>query len=164
MTRALLVALLVVSAFCFSSKASASPSIPIEFHGTWEGTLQRTSLPSAEVKPEWTDAGRIRIVISKADVKVFTWNDDEWRQIKPKTFGITVFDTNAVISSITSGRDNDGVWVETWSFAVSIIDSQRLHALFQRQVNNKDLPRDDPDATWGTVAFGKLERVSNADV
>jgi|SRR5688572_17095674 len=73
-------------------------------------------------------------------------------------------DATAVVTSITSGSDDDGVWVETWSFALSVIDSKRIHATSHRQVNNKNLHLDHPDAAWASIVFGVLERVPDADV
>ena len=162
--RVTLAAVFIVCTACSVAASAKAPPIAQQLQGQWQGTLRRAKLPEAGQNFDWSSPARIRIDITAANISVYVWNDEKWREIKPRTFGVTFFDTNAVITSITSGRDEDGTWVETWSFALSVIDSHRVHASFQRQVNNKDLKRDDPNAAWGEIAFGTFERMSDADV
>ena len=161
---AFLAAMLVSSATCSYAASAKQPNIPEEFRGQWQGTLRRAKLPEMTKDFEWSHSARVRIDISSTETRVYFWISEKWQEIKPRSFGITVFDTNAVITSITSGTDFDGVWVETWSFALSRIDSNRIHASSHRQVNNKNLHRDHPNAAWASIAFGVLERMTDADV
>jgi hypothetical protein len=164
LTSVVFASMLIASTTCSHAASPKQPQIPKQFHGQWQGTLRRAKLPDVTKDFEWSHPARVRIDISSTETRVYFWINDKWLEIKPRSFGITVFDTNAVITSITSGTDVDGVWVETWSFALSRIDSHRLHASSHRQVNNKNLHRDHPNAAWAAIAFVVLERVTDADV
>ena len=164
LARFTLTATFLTAVACTASTSVVTTAIPPKLKGDWRGTLVTANAPDSADDFEWRSPTRFRLVISDSSRRVYVWNEETWREIKPGTFGITVFDTSAVVTSITRGIDEDGVWVETWSFALTVIDSNHVRAMFQRQVNNKDMKRNDPGATWGHVAFGVLERGSDADV
>ena len=149
---------------CTATTTVSKTAVPHDLRGDWRGTLVIANAPDSHDDLEWRNPNRLRFVISESSLRVYAWVNETWTEIKPGTFGITASDTSAVITSITSGTDEDGVWVETWSFALTVMDSQHVRAMFQRQVNNKDMKRDDPAATWGQIAFGILERAGDADV
>ena len=156
-----LAAIIASAAACTASTSVSKTAVPHNVRGDWRGTLVPAKAPDSADDLEWRDPHRFRLVISESSSHVYVWDTETWREVKPGTFGITALDTSAVITSITSGTDEDGVWVETWSLALTVIDSKRVRAMFQRQVNNKDMKRDDPDAIWGQIAFGVLERASD---
>lgn len=156
--RVLFTAIVASVAACTATTTVNKPVVPHDLRGDWLGALVIANAPDSHDDLEWRNPNRFRFVISESAVRVYAWDNETWREIKPGTFGITTYETSAVITSITSGTDEDGVWVETWSFAVTTINSDQLRAMFQRQVNNKDMKRDDPAATWGQIAFGILDR------
>jgi hypothetical protein len=162
--KVLLTAIVASVAACTATTSVSKPVVPLDLRGDWRGTLVIANAPDSHDDLEWRNPNRFRFVVSESSVRVYAWDNETWRETKPGTFDITTYETSAVITSITSGTDEDGVWVETWSFAVTVIDSDHLRAMFQRQVNNKDMKRDDPAATWGQIAFGILERAEDADV
>jgi hypothetical protein len=164
LARLALTAIITCAAACTASTSVSKTAVPYNLTGDWRGSLVPAKAPDSADELEWRDPNRLRLVISESSSHVYVWDKETWREIKPGTFDITAFDTNAVITSITSGTDADGVWIETWSLALTVIDSKHIRAMFQRQVNNKDMNRDDPDAIWGQIAFGILERASDADV
>ena len=157
-TRYTIAVVLVIAAMCSALTSPSTSRIPPDLQGDWSGAPLGAAVKDTKEQLEWHEPARLRVVISDKSARVYAWSNGSWREIKPGTFSIKVFDTNAVISSITSGTDSDGVWVETWSFAFSVIDSRHLRGMFQRQVNNKDMKRDNPSAVWGTVASGVFER------
>jgi hypothetical protein len=155
-----LTAIVASAAACTATTNISKTALPDDLRGDWRGTLVIANAPDSHDDLDWRNPNRFRFVISESSVHVLAWDNETWREIKPGTFAITTYETSAVITSITSGNDEDGVWVETWSFAVTVIDSDHIRAMFQRQVNNKDMKRDDPAATWGQIAFGILERAA----
>jgi len=162
--RVVLTAIVATVAACTATTNASKAAVPHDLRGDWRGTLVIANAPDSHDDLDWRNPTRFRFMISESSVRVFAWDNETWREIKPGTFGITTYETSAVITSITSGTDEDGVWVETWSFAVTVIDSDHVRTMFQRQVNNKDMKRDDPAATWGQIAFGIMERAGDADV
>jgi hypothetical protein len=150
----LVLATLVIS----GSALGAAPKITLQ--GTWEGSLTRGSVPTGDKSPTWEKNAQVRLVIAKGKVSVYTGRDGEWRESKPGKYQLKVLDTNAVIYSITTGKDKDGVWVETHSFVVTVIDSTHVHVMWQRQVRNKDMDVSNPDAVWGVMSYGELSSVS----
>lgn len=134
------------------------------YEGTWEGTLTGSTVPDGDEGLTLKNSPHLRLQIGKGNVSVYTSSTgkSDWREIKPGKFQFTILDTNAVLFSISSGRDDDGTWVETWSFAITVVDATHLHVLWQRQVRNKDMDLSKPDAVFGIVAFGQLVRVPAA--
>jgi hypothetical protein len=129
--------------------------------GVWQGTLRLSKVPVRGGEWDWkTDDQEFRLEISGDGAKVATHPNGIWRE-NPRSFNVVQLDTNAVITSITTGRDKDGDWVETWTFVVTLLDSTHLETTWHRQVNNKELPRGDPNAAWDIFGYGQLEARPN---
>ena len=157
-----LVTAMLISFGAFSQATSAKePHIPQRFHGKWQGEMRILKLPEVNKDYAWTNPVRFRITITATEPRVQYWLEEKWFDLG--RFGITVFDTNAVITSITSGNGGDGTWVETWSLALSVINRKRMHVSAQRQVQNKNLHGDHADSVWGAVAFGKFEPMTDTE-
>jgi hypothetical protein len=155
LARSAVAALVVFVAACASPRPLAQPAIPAQFHGNWQGTFKLLPVKGTDA-PKIDERDRtvhLRISITNADAQIYV-NSKALDGVKVQT---TWFDTNAVITVHRTGRDGDGVWVEMWSVAISVVDSRRLLATYQRQVNNKYLRRDDPDSVFAVIAYGILE-------
>jgi hypothetical protein len=62
--------------------------------------------------------------------------------------------------AIDSGKDNDGVWVETWAFVITQKDRNTLITNLYRVVNNTDLPLNIDYSKFSSAKAGELKRVS----
>jgi hypothetical protein len=121
--------------------------------GTWEGELQSLNKDGTPAKP-----GSYRIVISGADAKVFILTDGKEREVKPTAFRVQRHLTNAVVLAIDSATDDDGLWVETWSFTVTLKDKNTLITNFSRVVNNANLPLSVDYSKFSRTASGEFQR------
>ena len=79
--------------------------------------------------------------------------------INPGKFILTRLATNAVAISINTGKDEDGTWVETWSFVMTLTDPDRVLVHWTRVVNNLDMPRAKKGSKFSTVGMGEFVRV-----
>ena len=149
--------MLAVVAACTTSRATSPSTIPAQLRGDWSGTLTMAAVGDSNNHVEPRDSIRVRVVISDTSTRVYSWIYG-WVEITPGRFGITVHDTNAVLVSITAGKDNVDNWVSTWALTLSQVDEQHLRAMIQSQLNNRSLPRSDPGAVKDAIAFGVLER------
>jgi hypothetical protein len=125
-------------------------------NGTWEGSLGPVSGPGlfASDKPLL-----IRIIVRDEGGQVFTgenFNDE----VKPGRFKVERVATNMIVFAIDSGKDNDGVWVETWAFVVTQKDRNTLITNLYRVVNNTDLPLNIDHSKFSSAKAGELKRVS----
>jgi hypothetical protein len=125
-------------------------------NGTWEGSLGPVSGPGlfASDKPLL-----IRIIVRDEGVQVFTgenFNDE----VKPGRFKVERVAANMIVFAIDSGKDNEGVWVETWAFAITQKDRNTLITNLYRVVNNTDLPLNIDYSKFSSAKAGELKRVS----
>ena len=105
---------------------------------TWEGTLAVAPVPNS---PGPTHTFTIRIVIAGVKASVFTQSvsDGPFREVTPGVFRVARLGPNGVILAMEQGQDNEGTWVETWAYAVTLKSPDTLIANFYRVVNNVDL-------------------------
>jgi len=124
--------------------------------GTWEGSLDPVNgsglVASDEPLP-------IRMIVRDDGAQVFTGENFDV-EAKPGKFKVERAATNMVIFEIDSGEDNDGVWVETWAFAITQKDQNTLIANFYRVVNNTDVPLNIDYSKCSSAKAGELKRVS----
>lgn len=141
-----------------TEQPSEAPSAPIghsadeamfQFVGTWEGTLDGYN------GPHFIDGVgfpmKFRIVVTPTEVSVFNLVKGEWHEMKPGAFHGNYFGPHAIISSSTSGQDDDGTWVESSTFTLAHTDTDTVIAYWQRTVNNLDIP---PDQQYYQFAWG----------
>jgi hypothetical protein len=81
--------------------------------------------------------------------------------INPGRFKFVRSATNAIAISIESGIDEDGTWVETWSFAMTLSDPNHMIVHWTRIVNNIDMPVEKKGSKFSSVGMGELTRESN---
>jgi len=67
--------------------------------------------------------------------------------------------TNAVAMSIDTGKDEDGLWVETWVFAMSLIDLDHMLVHWTRVVNNTDMPKGQKGSKFSSAGMGEFARL-----
>jgi hypothetical protein len=125
-------------------------------NGMWEGGLDPVSGPGlfASDKPLL-----IRMIVRDDGVQVFTgenFNDE----VKPGRSKVERVATNMIVFAIDSGKDNDGVWVETWAFVITQKDRNTLITNLYRVVNNTDLPLNIDYSKFSSAKAGELKRVS----
>jgi len=121
--------------------------------GTWEGDLQYQEMTGTGPKSSWR-----RIVIDGATAKVFIKTDGKDREVKPTAFRVQRHLANAVIVSIDSALDDEGLWIETWSYVVTLKDRSTLITRFTRIVNNANLPLSVAHSKFAVTASGELHR------
>jgi hypothetical protein len=56
------------------------------------------------------------------------------------------------------GQDNEGTWVETWAYVVTLKSRDTLIANFYRVVNNVDLPLSVDHSKFSEAQAGELSR------
>ena len=107
----------------------------------------------------------VRFVIQLPSMKVFTRpvsnKTAPWTELKTGHFGGQVWGSQAVFSSITSGSDRDGGWVESISFTLVHDSPLTLVGYYVRAVNNLDLPVANPDAHFAWGGSGQFQRVDD---
>jgi hypothetical protein len=139
--------------------AGFSSSGPMfQFVGVWEGTLKGHSGPNLVAG---AGAKRsFRIAVNAQQVHVFQQIDGQWSEMKPGTFSIYNWGSQAIIYSLTSGQDKDGTWVEGSSFTLVHHSPSSIIAYWLRTVNNLNLPVDNPDFHFAWEFSGEMRKVS----
>jgi len=66
--------------------------------------------------------------------------------------------TNAVAFSIDTGEDEDGTWVETVAFVLTLKDPDHLILHWTRVVNNIDVPLGKKGSKFSSVGMGEMVR------
>lgn len=66
--------------------------------------------------------------------------------------------TNALAYSIESGQDEDGTWVETIAFVLTLKDPDHLIVHWTRVVNNIDVPLAKKGSKFSSVGMGEMVR------
>jgi tetratricopeptide (TPR) repeat protein len=123
-------------------------------NGTWEGELKNVDLKGdGKTSTQW-----YRVVIDGRQASVFYKKDDKIIEVKPGQFRVERHLTNAIVMAIDSGLDNEGLWVETWVYAVTPKDRNTLIANLMRVVNNNNLPITNDHSKFSSALIGELQR------
>jgi len=80
----------------------------------------------------------------------------------PGAFHLNANKSNSVIFSNDSGTDDDGTWVESWVFVVTLLDNNELLVEWTRMVNNLDMPRTAKSSKFVVHGSGTIQRVAVA--
>lgn len=83
-------------------------------------------------------------------------------EVNPGMFRFARLATNAVAVSLGSGNDEDGTWVETWSFAMTLKDRDHMLVHWTRIVNNLDMPKEKKVSKFSSAGMGELVRIAPA--
>lgn len=121
--------------------------------GTWDGTL------SAVDRSQQIASYGVRIVIAGANAHVFTlYANGIFQEVKPGKFHVSRLGPNGIVAAIDSGQDNEGTWVETWNYTVTLKQKDTLIVNFCGTVNNVDLPLTSDHSKFAEVDAGELKR------
>lgn len=125
--------------------------------GVWEGSLTaaRVDVPTGDKSKPFS----LRIEISGESARVWYKSDSKWVDVA-RSFRVQRLRSNAVVTSIDSGRDEEGIWVETWSIALAQKRDDVALAVYSRLVNNENLPMTSDHKAFSAVATGELARSS----
>jgi len=130
-----------------------------QFIGTWEGSLEGNN--GSHFSNSVGRQLKVRIVIiAQNDVSVFFLEEDKWVEINHGLFKIAQWGPHALLVSISSGDDQDGTWVESFSSTLAYIDDNTIVAYWLRTVSNISLPTTDKNYQWARSFSGALNRVS----
>jgi hypothetical protein len=146
----------------FGTSAAHGDSCPptAALDGSWEGTLAITARDKDRGHPQ--EPVRTRLTLAGDAVSVSVFTRGAWEEIKPAAFRVRRHKDSAVIHAVDDGWDNDGNWIETWVFSVTLVDHDHLRAVYHRIVNNVQADRQDDQAVWWYMAAGDLARVPGA--
>lgn len=154
-------ALAIASALALPCGASGqTPPDVKRMDGMWEGALtyvMQSPVPDTEAKPY-----EVRLTIRGNRPVSWEWRpgvDREWRSRKHFQY-FRYRDKPGLLGGefLHSGHDEDGLWSEHQSLILSRKNAETLVAYWVRVVNNVELPREDPDATWSWCLTGDLHR------
>ena len=131
------------------------------YDGTWSGTIKCLYDPGLWPDDECDIGIRFDIAGNSISVQqgVRTKNGESTSStINDGRFALVRLATNAVAISIDSGNDEDGTWVETWSFAMTLKDPDHMIVHWTRIVNNLDMPLAKKGSKFSTAGMGELVR------
>jgi len=148
----ILITLILIPAATLASKGEF-----FDFDGIWEGHLKGFQAPL--LRKQKAHAFKTRLWIKDDAVQVFYQKDQKWHEVKAGAFRIFKHKSNALIYAISSGSDEDGAWVETWSFSVTKKDKNSLLVFWYSIINNNDAPLEEDHARVATGASGVLHKI-----
>lgn len=165
-------ALLFALAFAIAQNAAAAVTGPSEspgmqlraasYDGTWKGKVNCLHDPG--IWPEDECAAQFTLVIRGPSIDVeqvirSKKGTETTSKINPGRFKFVRVSSNAVALSIESGADEDGTWVETWSFVMTLEDPEHMLVHWTRVVNNLDIPKGKTGSKFSSVGMGEFSRV-----
>ena len=150
------------------AQAGAATSTPLRaasYDGTWNGSIKCLYDPGLWPEDE-CDIGlgfnikgqdfRVRQTVRSKKGEVTT------SDVNPGGFSLTRLATNAVAVSIEQGKDDEGTWVETWNFVMTLKDPNHMIVHWTRVVNNLDMPAEKKGSKFSSVGMGVLVRGGSA--
>ena len=131
--------LLICPLAAFADSATRS-----DFNGTWTGSV---AIDGEDY------AFNLRIVITSNGVSQYFRNDDgTWRVVAPGGERYIWSRNNLIYAWVDQG----GVWSETQTYSLSLIDSQTLDVVSSRHVNNYEVSSN--NETWNLIGKGRLRK------
>lgn len=164
--------LLFAIASALSLNATAAVTAPSEapgkllrsasYDGTWKGEVNCLHDPG--LWPEDECAVQFTLAIQGASISVEQQvrsksGKETISDINPGMFSFVRKGTNALALSMQSGDDEDGTWVETWSFVMTLEDADHMLVHWTRVVNNTDMPKAQRGSKYSSVGMGEFSRV-----
>jgi hypothetical protein len=148
--------------------AQFSPSAKLRgasYDGKWDGVIKCLYDPGLWPEDE-CDIGisfDIRGNNMSVQQTVRTKKGEETKSsIKPGGFRFARLSTNAIAFSLATGEDEDGTWVETWSFVMTLKDPNHMIVHWTRVVNNLDMSSEKKGSKFSSVGMGELVRVGSS--
>jgi hypothetical protein len=133
----------------------------VPYTGHWSGTIKTQSGFSQKPPQDFEVALALEIGEKAFDVKLTRADADgspTTVHVKPGTFAVRRFATNMVASSMTTGMSQGEPWVETWVFAMTLIDVDRMLGHWTRVVNNPRAPKENVDSKFSVIGMGLFTR------
>lgn len=158
MLKKLFLYFVILSSFYVSDVFSQNIN---DFNGSWIGEVEvvySTQIPAIE-----GNKAKIKIVIYKNNVDLYTYQTNlnargkyltSWKEFMRDKLVITRYKSNAVITGIDSGSDNDGKWIDSLSIQLVRIDRKYAVVNFSKQINNIGVGQ------MNVFGIGKLEVVN----
>jgi hypothetical protein len=136
-----------------NAQLDCAGSGPVSFNGTWT-----SSLKWVQQSPVLGSAPELRLTLSNNEVKIYMHSGQEWIEVKPGKFEVRQADDTLVISTLDSGWDLDGKWVESWTIHLLRLSDKEALINFVRTVNNLHMPAASTLKVLTSVAEGKAIR------
>jgi hypothetical protein len=127
------------------SKASIScaPDTDTDFTGEWIVSL-RWDKKAPAVSTE-----SYRVSIAGGTARVSMKIGGAWTEVKPGKFSLAQQEQSLTVSTMDSGWDSDGKWIESWNIQFMRTGADEATVAFLRTVNNPYLP---PRFGWRTFS------------
>lgn len=122
-----------------------------DFTGDWSGKL-------SWISPVRQDSLELRISVSATGVKVYGRSGNDWSEVKPGRFEARQIDDSLMITTLDSGWDLDGKWVESWTLHLLRVGPREARASFLRTINNVYAPATSAIKTFVGTAEGTMTR------
>jgi hypothetical protein len=146
-------------------KAGMSSDLPglrsASYDGKWSGTVKCLYDPGLWPEDECDIGLTLDIRDHELSVRQTVRNrngKETTSEINPGQFRLYRLATNAIAASMESGKDDDGTWVETWNFVMTLTDANHMLVHWTRVVNNLDMPKDKKGSKFSSVGMGQLQR------
>lgn len=128
-----------------------------DFSGEWIADLKWVKIdPMVEGGPQLK-----LLFTSNSSVQVFMKSDSDWTEVKAGQFKVTHLEEVISVSSVDSGWDFDGKWIESWTVQLLRTGSNDARVTFLRTVNNPHVPAAIKFRTFSTLAEGNASRRSH---
>jgi hypothetical protein len=136
-----------------NARLDCSGFAPFSFDGRWSATLKWVQEPPAS-----GPAPVLGLTLSRGKATIYMYSGQEWVEVKPGKFEVRQADDSVVISTLDSGWDLDGKWVESWTLHLLRLSDQEALVHFIRTVNNLHVPPSSNLKVLTSVAEGKATR------
>ena len=135
----------IVLGFVFVILSLGAVSHAAEFDGEWVGTID---LQGHDYEFQ------VMIVVQDGKAEQYFESDgNSWRLVNPQRSSFSEHRNNAHLVWLNSG----GIWTETQSYHLSMINETTLEVLYTRHVNNRVTGED--GEPWSLVGSGTLTRM-----
>lgn len=125
-----------------------------DFRGTWTSPLRWQQATPDGSSPQ------IRIVVSAEAPKVYLGSEGQWTEVKPGRFQARQLEDTLVVSSLDSGWDLDGKWIESLTVQLLRVAKDEAVLSFVRTVDNVYVPESTGLRTFLSVAEGRASRTA----
>lgn len=169
-SSAIILFLVLFSANTFATVSTNVQIAPTEaaklraasYDGKWAGTIKCVYDPGLWPEEECDFGLTFEIKGNLLSVGYVT--KDKTGKETTSTIGLGKFQfvrlsTNAVAIMLNTGNDEDGTWVETWSFAMTLSDPDHMTVHWTRIVNNIDMSKSEKGSKFSSAGMGELVRI-----
>lgn len=141
-----------------------SPLRSATYDGKWAGVVKCVYDPGLWPDEECDFSVTFSIKNESLSV-VATYRNKDGKEttseVYPGKFKFIRQSTNAIAFVQSSGNDEDGTWVETWSFDMTLKDPKHMLVHWTRIVNNVDMSPHNKFSKFSTTGMGELRLIEN---